>query len=145
MAEIPVEKKGSFPWWLLLLGAALLGLLLWMFAAGDDDVDTIAQTTATPAYSVNSAVDFDDARVTELTGDMSFYVEANDGQEYFIVFDEVRTPGTAKEGMLDINVGNYVDITGTMRDRNYNLPSTVQATIPAGEEMFIYATDIDKD
>ena len=143
MAEIPVEKKGSFPWWLLLLGAALLGLLLWMFAAGDDDADV--RTTAYTPVAVNSAIDMDEAYVTELTGDMSFYARAEDGETYFVVFDEVPTPGTAKEGMLDINEGDYVDITGTLRNRDYTLPATVQADIPASEEMFIFATDIDKD
>ena len=140
MAEIPVEKKSSFPWWLALLGLALLGLLLWMFMDNDDTATT---TYATPT-AVNGAIDMDDLRVTQLTGDMSFYAEDANGEDYFIVFDEVPTPGTAKEGLLDINVGNMVDVEGYVRDRNYVLPATVNATIPGGEETFIFATDIDK-
>jgi len=142
MAEIPVEKRSSFPWWLLLVGAALLGLLFWMFASNDDDADVY--TTATPLTQVNSAVSLDDAVVTELTGDMSFYVRTDDGEKYFVVFDEVPTPGTAKEGMLDINTGNVLDIDGMIRDRSFTLPATVNATIPTSEDMFIFATDIDK-
>ena len=148
MAEIPVEKKEGFPWWLLLLGALLLGLLLWMFLGSDNDADVIADNdttyVASNATSVNSAVSMDDVVVTELTGDMSFYAENAAGEEYFIVFDETPTPGTAKEGMLDINVGNTLDIDGYVRDRSYSLPATVNASIPSGESTFIFATDITK-
>ena len=149
MAEIPVERKDGFPWWLLLVGALLLGLLLWMFLASDNDDAVVADVDDDTIYvastEVNSAIDMDDLRVTELTGDMSFYATSDDGQRYFIVFDEVPTPGTPKEGLLDINVGNMVDVEGYIRDRNYTLPRTVRATIPAGESTFIYATEIDKE
>ena len=149
MAEIPVERKDGFPWWLLLVGALLLGLLLWMFLASDNDDAVVADVDDDTVYvastEVNSAIDMDDLRVTELTGDMSFYATSDDGQRYFIVFDEVPTPGTPKEGLLDINVGNIVDVEGYIRDRNYTLPRTVKATIPAGESTFIYATEIDKE
>ena len=142
MAEIPVEKKTGFPWLLALLGLLALGALLWFLASlGDDD----AELSTYSATAVNGAVDMDDLRVTELTGDMSFIAEDAAGNDYFIVFDEVPTPGTPKEGLLDINVGNIVDVEGTMRDRNYTLPATVRATIPAGRSTFIYATEVEKE
>ncbi|MGB3455103.1 MAG: hypothetical protein WBG08_06500 [Litorimonas sp.] len=141
MAEIPVEKKNSL-WWLWLLGAALLaGLLFWML--GDDD-DT-ATYTAVDRVAVDGAVDMEDLRVTNVTGDMSFYAEDANGTEYFIVFDEVMTPGTAREGLLDIDRGDIVDVEGTVRARDFVLPATVNATIPAGLETFIYATDVDEE
>lgn len=142
MAEIPVEKQSSFPWWLLLIGAALLGLLLWMFMSSDNEADVY--TTSTAITQVNSAVSLDDAVVTDVTGDMSFYVRADDGQKYFVVFDETLTPNTAKEGLLDINTGNVLDIDGMIRDRGFVMPATVNATVPTSEDMFIFATNIDK-
>lgn len=140
MAEIPVEKKDGFPWWLLLLGALLLGLLLWMFLGADDDADVV--TTTTPATAVNGAIDMDDLRVTNVTGDMSFYAEDDMGEEYYIVFDETRTPNTAREGRLDIDNGDIVDIMGTVRSRDYSLPNTVRADIPSGESTFIFASEV---
>ena len=148
MAEIPVEKKSGFPWLLALLGLLALGALLWFLSSlgGDDDrVVADSDSTSYERTAVGGAVDLDNLRVTELTGDMSFIAEDMSGNDYFIVFDEVRTPGTAKEGIYDINVGNVLDVEGTVRDRNFTLPATVDATIPAGRSTFIYATEIDKD
>ena len=147
MAEIPVEKKTGFPWLLALLGLLALGALLWFLASLGDDDTVVADydSTTYERTAVGGAVDLDNLRVTELTGDMSFIAEDMSGNDYFIVFDEVRTPGTAKEGRYDINVGNMLDIEGTVRDRNFTLPATVDATIPAGRSTFIYATEIDKD
>ncbi|WP_298918503.1 hypothetical protein [uncultured Algimonas sp.] len=145
MAEIPVEKKENSLWWLWLLGALLLAaLLFWWFAGNDDDVDTV-DTGTVDRVVVDSAVDMDDLRVTNVSGDMAFYAEDMSGTEYYIVFDEVRTPGTNQEGMLDINRGDMIDIEGTVRARDYDLPATVNATIPAGMDTFIFATDIDKE
>ena len=142
MAEIPVEKKTGFPWLLALLGLALAALLaFWLL--GDDDDAQLAYD-ADDRTAVAGALDLDGLRVTELTGDMSFIARSASGEEYFIVFDEVPTPGTAKEGMLDINVGNVVDVEGMMRPRDYRLPATVKATIPAGRSSFLYATEIEK-
>ena len=147
MAEIPVEKKTGFPWLLALLGLLALGALLWFLASLGDDDTVVADydSTTYERTAVGGAVDLDNLRVTELTGDMSFIAEDMSGNDYFIVFDEVRTPGTAKEGRYDINVGNMLDIEGTVRDRNFTLPATVDATIPANRGTFIYATEIDKD
>ncbi|MEM7728284.1 MAG: hypothetical protein AAF311_03325 [Pseudomonadota bacterium] len=143
MAEIPVEKKENSLWWLWLLGALLLGALLFWWLAGDDD--DVATYTAVDRVAVDSAVDMDDLRVTNVTGDMSFYAEDMNGTEYFIVFDETLTPGTAREGLLDIDRGDVVDIEGMVRARDFVLPATVNATIPAGLETFIYATDVDEE
>ena len=144
MAEIPVEKKTGFPWLWALLGLLALAALLWFFASLGDDDAAVATYDADRATAVAGAVDMDGLRVTEVTGDMSFYATDNSGTRYFIVFDETPTPGTAREGMLDIDVGDIVDIEGTMRDRGYRLPATVDATIPSGEKTFVFATDIDE-
>jgi hypothetical protein len=143
MAEIPVEKKEGSLWWLWLLGALLVGaLLFWMLAGDDDDVATY---TAVDRVAVDSAVDMDDLRVTNVTGDMSFYAEDANGTEYFIVFDEVPSPNMAREGMLDIDRGDIVDVEGMVRARDYDLPATVVADIPAGLNTFIYATEVEEE
>lgn len=151
MAEIPVEKKNSL-WWLWLLGALLLGALLlwWLLGSDNGDAELYGDAsevvnTSPERMAVASAVDMDNLRVTRLTGDMSFFAEDNSGQEYFIVFDEVPTPNTAKEGRFDINPGNRIDVQGTVRDRSFTFPATVDATIPSGVKTFIYATEIEKD
>jgi len=150
MAEIPVERKSGFPWWLLLIGALLLAVLLWFLLADNDD-DSVADLNTDDrveeemvGYAVGESIDFDSIRVTELTGDMSFRIEAPNGHNHFVVFDQTPTPGTAKEGLFDINPGDRLNIMGTMRDRSYRLPTTVTATIPSSDPKFIYATNIEK-
>lgn len=54
MAEIPVERKKSFPWWLPLL--ALLGILgLWLLLRNRDGDDTSRTTAPTVTPAITSA------------------------------------------------------------------------------------------
>jgi len=46
MAEIPIERKSGIPWWVWLILALVIALLIWMFS-GDDDADRVA-TDLTP-------------------------------------------------------------------------------------------------
>ena len=143
MAEIPVEKKSGFPWLAALLGLLALGALIWFLSSLGDNDD--AALTTYDRTAVNGAVDMDGLRVTRLTGDMSFIAVDGNGQDYFIVFNEVDTPNLAKEGQYDINVGDRLDVEGTLRDRGYALPSGVRATVPSDRATFIFATEIDKE
>lgn len=74
MAEIPVERKSSFPAWLWLLPLALLAGLLWWYLASDDGLDyrdgadaVVAEDTLdeTPADGV-LATDTADGALTDL-------------------------------------------------------------------------------
>ncbi|MBB5711800.1 hypothetical protein [Sphingomonas xinjiangensis] len=51
MAEIPIEKKsGGIPWWVwLILVAAIVAILIWMFAGNDRDDRKVEQSTAVTA------------------------------------------------------------------------------------------------
>lgn len=163
MAEIPIEKKSGIPGWVWLLLALLLGALLLWWLLGDDDDDAVvydenaavaeqtfdpAATTAVAgaaaagAMTVGQTVDLENVRVTSLAGDMAFNADAN-GQNMFVVFDEVQTPGDAVEGQYDINPGSMLNLQGTVRSANDPLPTGVTAQIPAGTTQYLYATDIE--
>ncbi len=151
MAEIPVKEKSSMNWlWILLALLGLAALLYFLFAAGDDEEVATAEpveaveTMETPvaaAYTVGETVTLDGVRVTELTGDMSFRVD-NNGTDTFVVFDEQPTPDTAQEGAFDINVGQLVNLTGTVMAGDAAMPDGVDATVPTGMNSYIYATDM---
>lgn len=171
MAEIPVEKKSGISplWWLLLL--LLAGLLLWWLLSDDDDeiepvdedvviadefdddvavlddvsvagpITTVAALTGL-ATMIGQDVDLSGVRVTELAGDMAFYVGEGDNRT-LVLFDETQTPGTPTEGLVDVNVGSMVDIDGEVRANDGTLSDGVQANVPAGTQAYIYAEDIE--
>lgn len=120
MANIPVERTSTgVPPWLWLLGALLLGLLIWfLFSAfGDDDDDLIVDDTAEViALPVESSIDLSDVYVTRVVGDKTFFVseEQNGGLDYLVYLEEEPTPGDATEGRYDVTDGQHISITGTM-------------------------------
>ena len=159
MAEIPVEKKsGGIPGWVwLLLGLLLLALLLWWLLGDDDDdvamvdepaaveqVDTMAPAAAAGAVALvpGEEVDLDNVRVTSLAGDMAFNAEIN-GEPVFVVFNQEPTPGDPTEGEYDINEGSIINMTGRVISADEGVPANVDATIPPGTEMFIFADTIE--
>lgn len=153
MAEIPVKEKSDKKWlWIILAVVAIILLAWWLLDNDDGDVveytdnDTVATEpmagTAMTAMAIGDTVNLDQVRVTELTGDMAFRVDAN-GQDMLVLFDQTPTPGTAKEGEFDINVGSLVNLDGTVMSASEALPAGVMAEIPAGTESYIYATDIE--
>lgn len=109
MANIPVQEKSSKTWLWLLLAAIIIGLLLWWLLDNDDgdvveytDNDTVAEDTVgnanamAAAFTVGETVDLENARVTELVGDMAFRIES-EGREALVLFNEERTLGDPTE------------------------------------------------
>lgn len=165
MAEIPVEKKSSLSWLWILLALLLLGLLLWWLlsqdaddeVAVDDDVNaavvadadddgeaevvggTITSLAALGMIgsAIGSEVDLDDVPVNQVVGDMHFTV-GEEGNQSLVVFDEVQTPGTPKEGLVDVNPGSRVSIDGTVERLDMDLPATVTRDIDGIEDMEAY-------
>lgn len=75
MANIPVERTSSTPWWLWLLGLLLLALLIWFLVGllGDDEevveadpIEAIEPAPAVAPVDPAEPVD-DDATITSLT------------------------------------------------------------------------------
>lgn len=166
MAEIPVREKSSSSWIWWLLAAILIALLLWWLLADadDDDVDVYdadteiaangtvddmdamngatAGATGLAALAVGDDVDLDGVRVASVTGDMSFMVTDDSGEQVMVVFDQERTPGDATEGEFDINDNMLLDIEGRVLSGDDDLPEGVDADIPPGTDRVIYADSI---
>jgi hypothetical protein len=164
MADIPIEKKSNMKWLWIALAVLLLVLVAWWILDDDDgdiveytDNDAVATQTmedetslagaevaaaSVAAMAIGDDVNLEQVRVTELSGDMAFHVDAN-GEDMLVMFDQTKTPNTAKEGKYDINVGSLVNLEGKVMSSSADKPSGVVGDIPAGTERYIYATNIE--
>lgn len=166
MAEIPVEKKSnSLIWWLLLLAG--LAALIWFLLANDDEVDPVAsdddivatetidpEVTEVEALSgvaalgtlgtmVGRDITLDGVEVNRVIGDMAFTV-GEGADETLVRFDEVPTPDTPREGLVDVNPGSTVSITGNVRDLDVSeMPESVRADLDGTNAAYIFASRVD--
>lgn len=102
-------------------GAAMLGQVDAM----------VGRTIELPGIAVNRVV-----------GDEAFTIGTG-AAETLVMFDETRTPDMAREGMLDINPGSRVTVTGTVRSLDgMELPDSVSNDIANGEQVYIAAANV---
>jgi hypothetical protein len=152
MANIPVEKKSGFPWWLLLLGLLLLFLLAW-FLWPDDDIDEvyedeIVEVTPVPVNTgvitswaelqnvaerrnlVGRTVNIDNLVAARVSGDSTFFVAP-----------DMNTQGRDRLFVVLQNLGESE--TGAMgRDGRYNVDEMEELTL-RGEIMMLQPSDPD--
>lgn len=81
--------------------------------------------------------------VQSLAGDMAFYIGSSEADRVLVAFDQVPTPGTAKEGLVDVNPGSRVDIDGVVRSTSEPFPEGANFTPPADTAAYIFASDVD--
>lgn len=139
MANIPIEKKNSgaaWLWW--LLGALLIGALIWLLAGafGDDEPEfadtevvtpapmpepeaepaelTIATILANPAEYVGETFEPERVSVESVPTDRGFWITSGGARLFVILIDNPA------EEPLDINPGQTLRIDeGVLRDQAY--------------------------
>lgn len=172
MANIEIEKKSSSRWWawaLLVLG--VLALFYWLLL-GDgtggepssvpvvsevaDEPTAMSSDTGSAITDISTLTDGDasslvgrevnlsNVPVGQVVGDASFWVIGPDGKQVYVVLNEVRTPDTPIEGRVDINGGDRVNLSGTLRSASDGAPegAAIGSTtdqLPTGVSQFIYA------
>ncbi len=152
MANIPVEKKSGFPWWLLLLGLLLLGLLAF-FLWPNDDVDEVyedevvqvdpvepvstglitswaeLQNVAERRNLVGREVAIDDLVVTRVSGDSTFFVapemNTEDRDRLFVVLrnmGEDERGAMGRDGRYNVDEMDKMTLRGTIMSLNPSDP-----------------------
>lgn len=161
MAEIPVQRRGSVPWWVWLLLAVLAAaLLFWMFADDGEEVAAVDSPAivadggpvtsidtllgAQSAALVGRQVRLEDVMVQEVVGDRGFYIGPTADQSVFVVLNQVPTPGTPTEGRYDVTPGQMIDVRGVMRE--VTDPAFADRPIeglPSGTQVVLHANSLE--
>ncbi len=143
MAEIPVEKKSNLSWlWWLLLLAGIIALLWAIFDNDDDTPDVLEEDTDIVANRIGDDVNLDTVPVNRVIGDMGFTV-GEGANETLIRFDQVQTPETAREGLIDVNPGSTVSLAGNVQALDLsNMPQSIQADLEGGNDAYIRAARV---
>ena len=93
MAEIPIERKSTIPWWVwALLAALLLALLVWWISDDDevDDAEVVATTAPVVETDTGVAAPVDD---TAETGAITELSAITSGTAASLIGREVRLTG----------------------------------------------------
>lgn len=93
---------------------------------------------------VGRDVNLNKVSVGDVVGDASFWINGADGKKVYVILNEVKTPGTPIEGRVNVNKGDQVDLTGTIRSASDGVPAgaaigTKTDPLPAGVDKYIYA------
>ncbi|MDQ3233657.1 MAG: hypothetical protein M3Q07_17710, partial [Pseudobdellovibrionaceae bacterium] len=115
------------------------------------DLMTI-QNTVDKATLVGRIVQLNKVDVQNVVGDQSFWI-GPDNQKVFVTFNEIPTPGTAKEGQVAIKAGQKVSLNGTIRSlptlsdewRKQNKVDDNTAKSLKQQPIYIHATEVRVD
>ena len=116
MANIPVEKRDTgTPWWLWLIGALLLALLIWFLISLFSDDEEVVEADPIEEVVDEPGLDLSSVYVSSVVGDNTFFVtqEEGSGVERLVYLEEEPTPGDATEGRYDVTEGQHLAITGS--------------------------------
>ena len=96
-------------------------------ATADPITDVIVIVTAPDRMPlVGRRVQLRDVRVQTVTGDRTFWAGPDPSQQLFVVLDEQATPGTPTEGRVNVQPGQTVTVSGTIRELPADLGSVRQ-------------------
>lgn len=79
-----------------------------------DDIAVVLDPASAADYE-GRTVQFTDVQVQDVVGDSIFWIGPNSEERLFVLLIEQRTPDTPIEGRYDINAGQTISITGTLR------------------------------
>lgn len=85
----------------------------------------------------------------EVPADAGFWITGDNGAREYVILHEVRTPSTPIEGKIDVNQGDRLDVTGTVRSASNGVPEDAAipgptAPLPAAVKHYIDAESVTK-
>lgn len=161
MAEIPVQKKSSMTWLWVLLALILAALLLWWILDNDEEpvpgIGEVAGTTEGPITTIEAIlastdptalvgreVRLDSVQVQSVPDDRAFLVGPDANRTVLVMLNEDATPISRVEGEVDVNPGQVVNVTGTVRSAADlgNNPAGAQGML-TGQDVYIQSSMVE--
>ena len=91
---------------------------------------------------IGGDVNLDAVAVNRVIGDMGFTV-GEGANETLVRFDEVQTPKTAREGLIDVNPGSTVSLGGNVQQLDLSsMPQSIQTDLQGGNDAYIRAARV---
>lgn len=91
---------------------------------------------------IGGDVNLDAVAVNRVIGDMGFTV-GEGANETLVRFDEVQTPNTAREGLIDVNPGSTVSLGGNVQQLDLSsMPQSIQTDLQGGNDAYIRAARV---
>lgn len=91
---------------------------------------------------VGRSVQLSGVPVMQVVSDAGFWIGESDQRRTFVVLNEQRTPNTATEGRVDVNQGQRISLSGTVRTKEEALRGLAMgddAKLPKGVNHFLVA------
>ena len=100
------------------------------------DMGAIAGATAAGEI-VGRQVELDRVPVLEMVSDAGFYIGSSPSDRVYVLLDEQKTPNQPGEGRVNVNKGQTIGLTGTVRSAADGAPTGL--VLPQGVERYIWA------
>lgn len=114
-------------------------------AAPTGDAGAITNLTAIGGATasgdvVGRQVELNDVPVLEMVSDAGFYIGSSPADRVYVLLDEQKTPNQPGEGRVNVNKGQTIGLSGTVRSAADGVnPGLV---LPEGVERYIWANKV---
>ena len=78
--------------------------------------------------------------VLEMVSDAGFYIGSSPADRVYVLLDEQKTPNTPGEGRVNVNKGQTIGLSGTVRSAADGAPTGL--VLPQGVERYIWANSV---
>ena len=92
---------------------------------------------AASAELVGRQVELNSVPVLEMVSDAGFYIGSNPSDRVYVLLNEQKTPNQPGEGRVNVNKGQTIGLSGTVRSATDGAPSGL--VLPQGVERYIWA------
>ena len=128
---------------LITTAPADVGATAGTMAAGNagpiTDLAAISGATAAAAVA-GRQVELNSVPVLEMVSDAGFYVGSSPADRVYVLLDEQKTPNQPGEGRVNVNKGQTIGLSGTVRSAADGAPAGV--VLPQGVERYIWANSV---